>query len=61
MWSFLNKTQLNVLINDVWHPIEKRQEYLKATTSYLKPNGRIVVIDRIKGHPRAGHKDQPEM
>lgn len=58
---FFNKMQLNVLINDVLHHIERRQEYLKAKASYLKLDGRIVVIDMIKGHPRAGHKDQPEM
>ncbi len=45
----------------MWHPNEKLHRYLKATVSYLEPDGRIVVIDRIKGHPRAGHKDQPEM
>jgi ubiquinone/menaquinone biosynthesis C-methylase UbiE len=47
--------------HDVLHHIENRGEYLKATAAYLSPEGRIVVIDMIKGHPDAGHKDQPEM
>lgn len=47
--------------HDVLHHIEKRQEYLKTMASYLKPDGRIVVIDMIKGHPGAGHRNQPEM
>jgi ubiquinone/menaquinone biosynthesis C-methylase UbiE len=40
----------------VIHHIEHRVVYLKTLASYLKPDGRIVVIDRI-----GGHKDQPEM
>jgi precorrin-6B methylase 2 len=40
----------------VIHHIEHRVVYLKTLASYLKPDGRIVVIDRIEGH-----KDQPEM
>ena len=47
--------------HDVLHHIENREEYLKATASYLNPEGRMVVIDMIKGHPNAGHKNQPEM
>ena len=47
--------------HDVLHHIENRQDYLKATASYLNPEGRIVVIDMIRDHPDAGHKDQPEM
>ena len=50
-----------IFFHDVLHHIEKRQEYLQATASYLKPGGRIVVIDMIKGHPEAGHRNQPEM
>ena len=40
----------------VIHHIEHRVVYLKTLASYLKPDGRIVVIDRIEGH-----EDQPEM
>ena len=31
----------------VLHMIEHRQAYLNATAKYLKPDGRVVVIDRI--------------
>ena len=47
--------------HDVLHHIENREDYLTATASYLNPEGRMVVIDMIKGHPDAGHKNQPEM
>lgn len=47
------------LINDVLHHIEKRAEYLKALAGYLKPGGRIAVIDFIPG--QGGHRDQPEL
>ncbi len=50
-----------IFFHDVLHHIENRQEYLRATASYLKPGGRIVVVDMIKGHPEAGHRNQPEM
>ena len=50
-----------IFFHDVLHHIENRQQYLQVTASYLKPGGRIVVIDMIKGHPEAGHRDQPEM
>ena len=40
----------------VLHHIEHRGAYLKTLASYLKPDGRMVVIDQIDGH-----KDQPEM
>jgi SAM-dependent methyltransferase len=42
--------------HDVLHHIENRQAYLKTLASYLKPEGRIVVIERI-----GGHGEQPEM
>lgn len=46
-------------IYDVLHHIEKRTEYLKNLAPYLKPNGRIVVIDF---HPELGpHKDDPAL
>ena len=47
--------------NDVLHHIEKRAEYLKAVASYLKPNGRIAVIELDATRPDATHKDQPEL
>ncbi|HTX34446.1 MAG TPA: methyltransferase domain-containing protein [Bryobacteraceae bacterium] len=37
----------------VLHMIEHRQAYLDATAKYLKPDGRVVVIDK-------NHKDSPD-
>ena len=42
--------------HDVLHHVEDRAGYLGNLGSYLKDDGRIVVIDQI-----AGHRDQPEM
>ena len=47
--------------HDVLHHIEKRQNYLKALALYLRRESRIVVIDLIKGHPKAPHRNQPQM
>jgi ubiquinone/menaquinone biosynthesis C-methylase UbiE len=46
-------------INDVLHHIEHRAEYLKNLAAYLKPGGRIAVID-FKPN-QGGHRDQPEL
>jgi ubiquinone/menaquinone biosynthesis C-methylase UbiE len=40
-------------INDVLHHIEHRAEYLKALAGYLKPGGRVAIIDFIPG--QGGH------
>lgn len=46
-------------IFDVLHHIEKRPEYLKALATYLKPTGRIAIVDF---HPELGpHKDDPTL
>jgi ubiquinone/menaquinone biosynthesis C-methylase UbiE len=46
-------------INDVLHHIEDRAGYLKTLASYLKPTGRIAVIEF---HPElGGHQTQPEL
>lgn len=46
-------------IFDVLHHIENRADYLKNLASYLKPTGRIAVIDF---HPELGpHKDDPKL
>lgn len=37
--------------HDVLHHIEHRQLYVKNLAGYLKPTGRIVVIDMVKPHP----------
>ena len=46
--------------HDVLHHIEKRAEYLKTVAGYLKPNGRIAVIELDATRPEASHRDQPD-
>lgn len=46
--------------HDVLHHIEKRAEYLKTVAGYLKPNGRIAVIELDATLPNASHRDEPE-
>lgn len=46
-------------INDVLHHIEHRQLYLKNLAAYLKPGGRIAIIDFKAGS--GGHQNQPEL
>lgn len=46
-------------IHDVLHHIENRETYLRNLKAYLKPDGRIAVIDFIP--ERGGHKGQPEL
>ncbi len=47
------------LFNDVLHHVDKRAELLKNLAGYLKPNGRIAVVelDPVKG----SHKDDPTL
>lgn len=40
-------------IHDVFHAIEHREAYLKALVSYLKPTGRIAIIDWVKSDHNA--------
>ncbi len=46
-------------IHDVLHHIEKRDVYLKNLAGYLKPGGRIAVIDFKPG--AGGHRDDQKM
>jgi len=46
-------------INDVLHHIEDRQGYVKNLAAYLKPGGRIAVIDFRNN--MGGHRNQPEL
>ncbi len=46
-------------INDVLHHIEKRAEYIKNLAAYLKPGGRIAVIEFIPG--QGGHREQSDL
>ena len=49
-------------IHHVLHHIEHRESYLKTLASYLKPKGRVAIIDRddLAGHD-SPHRDEPEM
>ncbi len=46
-------------INDVLHHIQDHQAYLKSLRGYLKPSGRIAVIEFVP--ELGGHKNQPEL
>jgi ubiquinone/menaquinone biosynthesis C-methylase UbiE len=48
-------------INDVLHHIENRGAYLKALGTYLKPSGRIAIIEMNKDDPNTPHRKQPEL
>jgi ubiquinone/menaquinone biosynthesis C-methylase UbiE len=48
-------------INDVLHHIEHRAVYLKALGTYIKPTGRIAIIEMNKDDPNTPHKKQPEL
>lgn len=48
-------------INDVLHHIQHRAVYLKTLGSYLKPGGRIAIIEMNKDDPNTPHKNQPEL
>lgn len=47
-----------VLFHDVLHHIEDRAGYLKATAQYVKPGGRIAVVELP---PDGSHKDEPAL
>jgi ubiquinone/menaquinone biosynthesis C-methylase UbiE len=49
------------LINDVLHHIEHRAAYLKALSTYIKPRGRIAIIEMNDQDPNTPHKGQPEL
>jgi SAM-dependent methyltransferase len=46
------------LFHDVLHHIKDRAGYLKATAAYLKPGGRIAIVELP---PDGSHKDEPEL
>jgi 2-polyprenyl-3-methyl-5-hydroxy-6-metoxy-1,4-benzoquinol methylase len=47
-----------VLFHDVLHHIKERAAYLKATARYVKPGGRIAIVELP---PDGSHKDEPEL
>jgi ubiquinone/menaquinone biosynthesis C-methylase UbiE len=46
-------------VHDVLHHIEQRAAYLKTLAGYLRPTGRIAVIDFHPG--QGGHRDVPAL
>ena len=48
-------------INDVLHHIQHRAAYLKALATYMKPGGRIAIIEMDKNDPKTSHRNQPEL
>lgn len=48
-------------INDVLHHIQHRAVYLKALGTYIKPGGRIAIIEMDKTDPNTAHKNQPDL
>ena len=48
-------------INDVLHHIQHRAAYLKTLGAYLKPSGRIAIIEMDKNDPKTPHRNQPEL
>jgi 2-polyprenyl-3-methyl-5-hydroxy-6-metoxy-1,4-benzoquinol methylase len=49
------------MFHDVLHHIEKRAEYIKNLDKYIKPTGRVAVIELNKEDPNTSHKDEPEL
>ena len=47
--------------HDVLHHVDKRPAYLQKVASYLKPSGRIAVIELDATKPDASHRDQKEL
>jgi len=47
-----------VLFHDVLHHIKDRAGYLKATARYVKPGGRIAIVELP---PDGSHKDEPAL
>ena len=47
-----------VLFHDVLHHIKDRALFLKNTAQYVKPGGRIAIVDLP---PTGSHKDEPEL
>ena len=47
--------------HDVLHHIENRAAYLKALGTYIKPGGRIALIEMNRDDPKTSHRNNPEM
>jgi ubiquinone/menaquinone biosynthesis C-methylase UbiE len=46
------------MIHDVLHHVEERQVFLRNLATYIRPGGRVALIDF---HPGAAHRDQPDL
>ena len=47
------------LFHDVLHHIKDRAEYLKSTAKYVKPGGRIAIVEL---DPKTGsHRNEPDL
>jgi ubiquinone/menaquinone biosynthesis C-methylase UbiE len=47
------------LFHDVLHHIQDRATYLKSTAKYVKPGGRIAIVELSP--TKGSHKDEPEL
>jgi ubiquinone/menaquinone biosynthesis C-methylase UbiE len=47
--------------HDVLHHVESREAYLKALATYMKPAGRIALIEMNRDDPKTPHRNSPEM
>jgi ubiquinone/menaquinone biosynthesis C-methylase UbiE len=47
--------------HDVLHHIENRQAYLKTLGTYIKPTGRIALIEMNRDDPKTPHRNSPEL
>ena len=46
--------------SDVLHHVANQGAYLKTVAGYLKPGGRIAVIELDATHPNSPHRNQPD-
>ena len=49
------------LIHDVLHHIENRALYLKNLFQYIKPGGRVAIVDPDPDDPEGAHRNQLEL
>jgi ubiquinone/menaquinone biosynthesis C-methylase UbiE len=47
--------------HDVLHHVEKKADYVRKVATYLKPTGRIAVIELDATRPDASHRDDPNL
>lgn len=45
-----------IFICDTMHHLPNQSEYVKGLTKFLRPGGRVAVIDFLEGHWPAGHE-----